>query len=66
MLLLVTLDVEGGDSEEVGLVPEESETVVAPLAEQLSDAARGVIMIKVLRRRGVTDSATVVLSGSEF
>jgi hypothetical protein len=60
-LLAVTFDIEAGDVEEVGIVAEQTEALVAPLAEQLSDSAVLVIVIKVLRFRVRTDAASVLL-----
>jgi len=62
----VLLDVLGGRPQDPGIVPEQAQSVVAPLAEQPSNAARLVIVIKVLRFRGSADSATVALRFSEL
>jgi hypothetical protein len=61
----VPLDVETSDVEEIRIVSEEAKTVIAPLAEQLSDPAAGVIMIEMLGLRLAADAAAVVLSSSK-
>jgi hypothetical protein len=57
----VPLDVVRGGPEETRLVAEEAESVVAPLAQQLTNAARRVVMVEVLRRRVAANRAAVAL-----
>jgi hypothetical protein len=57
----MAFDVEGSHVQEVGIVPEETEALVAALTEQLPDPTSRMIMIKVLRRRIPTDAASVLL-----
>ena len=63
VLLPVPGDVQRGHVQETGIVPEQSESVVASLTQQPSDCASGMVMIKVLRLRIATDRAPVVLRG---
>jgi hypothetical protein len=61
VLLPVAGDVERGHMQEVGIVPEESESVVAPLTQQPADGSGGMIMIKVLWGWLTADRAPIVL-----
>jgi hypothetical protein len=47
--------------QQVGIIAEQAEAVVASLAQQSADGASVVIMIKVLRCRITADSALVAL-----
>jgi hypothetical protein len=57
----MALDVQSSDVEEVGVISEQTETLVAPLAEQLPDPAGRMIVIEVLGLRVTTDAAPVLL-----
>jgi hypothetical protein len=48
VLLAVTLDVERGDAEEVRLVPEQSQALVASLTQEGADLAGRVIVVQML------------------
>jgi len=54
-------DVVGGGMEKLGVVSEETKTVVAPLAEQSPDRAGRMIVIEMLRLRVATDGTAVLL-----
>jgi hypothetical protein len=56
-LLLVVLDVEGGQMQQEGVVLELTEPPIAVEAEQRSDLARRMIMIYVLRRGDLANRA---------
>jgi hypothetical protein len=62
----VLLDVLRSRPQDGGIVPQQAETLVASLAEQGSDPAVVVIMIKVLRISFPTDGAPVALCRSEL
>jgi hypothetical protein len=47
--------------QEIGIVPEESEPVVAPLTQQSADRAGGMIVVKMLLSRITADRASVAL-----
>jgi hypothetical protein len=63
--LAVPRDVESGDVQQVRVVPEQTEAVVASLAQQPANLARVMIVIKVLRPRLSADGATVALRGAQ-
>jgi hypothetical protein len=62
----VALDVKRGEMEQTGIVTEETEPVIAALAQQLTDSAALMIVIEVLRTRIATDGAPVPLSGPKL
>jgi hypothetical protein len=62
----VALDVEGGDAKEIRVIAKETEALIAPLAEQLSDAAARMIVIKVLRLSVATDGTAVILGCTQL
>jgi hypothetical protein len=64
--LAVALDVESGDVEEVRIVAEQAEPVVAPLAEQPADLAGRVIVIEVLWPLVAADPAPVLLRRTQI
>jgi hypothetical protein len=66
VLLAVAGDVERGHLQEVGIIPEESEALVAPLTQEPADRARGMIMIKMLRRRITAYCAPIILRRPHF
>jgi hypothetical protein len=61
VLLAVALHVEGGDVQQVGVVAEQAQPVVAPLAQQPADPAGGMVVIKVLRLPIAADGADIAL-----
>jgi hypothetical protein len=60
----VTLDVKGSKVEQGRIIPEETQPVVATLAEQLPDPTGHVVMVEVLGPRIPTDGTPVVLPGA--
>ncbi len=65
MLLPVAFDVERGHSKEIGLVAEEPQALVAPLAEELPRRPLDMIVIEVLRTLVAAYGAPVLLSSPQ-
>jgi hypothetical protein len=63
--VLVPLDVVGGGAEDVRVVLQQPETLVAPLAQQLPDATCPVIVVEVLWVGLTADGAPVVLGRTQ-
>jgi hypothetical protein len=61
VFLSVAGDVERSYMQQIGVVTEEPESVVAPLTQQPADGAGGMVMIEVLRCWITADRAAVVL-----
>jgi hypothetical protein len=61
----MAVDVQGGGVQEVGIVAEEPQAVIAPLAEQPSYPAGLVIVVEVLGIRVGADGAPVLLPFTE-
>jgi hypothetical protein len=63
--LAVAGHVEGGHMQQVGIVAEQTQPLVAPLAQQPADLSGLVVVIEVLRPRFSADGAPVVLRHAE-
>jgi hypothetical protein len=61
----VQLDVVRGRAEQLRVIAEETEPVIAPLAEQLPRRSADVVVVEVLRLRISADRAAVVLTPPE-
>jgi hypothetical protein len=61
----VEADVLGGSAQQLGIVAEETQPLVAPLAEQLSDLFGRVIVVEVLGMWLPADRTPVVLGRTD-
>jgi hypothetical protein len=61
LLLPVAFDVEGSDMKQVGVVTEQAEPVVAPLAQQTANLPAGMVVVQVVRLGVGADCAEILL-----